>query len=86
MVMANTKVGTLSEILSTRSRAIFPYRINFENIGLEALTKMKEWCEENCKGLWRCEQFFALYFQFENNYDATMFMLRWGTAEGNKLK
>jgi hypothetical protein len=86
MVMANTKVGTLSEILSTRSRAVFPYRINFETVDLDVLTKMEMWCEENCLGLWRCEKFFALYFQFENDHDATMFMLRWGTAEGNKLK
>jgi hypothetical protein len=47
---------------------------------------MKEWCEEKCEGLWRCESFHALYFQFEQERDATMFMLRWGSAEGNKLK
>ena len=86
MVMAKTKIGSLNDILSTRSRAVFPYRINFESVGLDTLTKMKEWCEVNCKSIWRCEQFFAIYFQFENDYDATMFMLRWGQAEGNKLK
>jgi hypothetical protein len=84
--MANTKIASLNEILATRVRAVFPYRINFETVNLDALSKMKTWCEENCSGTWRCENFFALYFQFENDYDATMFMLRWGTAEGNKLK
>jgi hypothetical protein len=47
---------------------------------------MKQWCEDNCKSIWRCEHFHALYFQFENDYDATMFMLKWGTKEGNKLR
>ena len=47
---------------------------------------MKEWCETNCKGIWRNEQEHALYFQFSDDYDATMFMLRWGSAEGNELK
>jgi hypothetical protein len=86
MVMVKTKVGSLNEILGTRSRAVFPYRINFDTIGYEQLPKMKQWCEDNCKSIWRCEHFHALYFQFENDYDATMFMLKWGTKEGNKLK
>ena len=84
--MAKTKIGTLNEILGTRSRAVFPYRINFDYIGYGLLPEMKQWCEDNCKSIWRCEHFHALYFQFENDYDATMFMLKWGTREGNKLK
>jgi hypothetical protein len=47
---------------------------------------MREWCFEKCTGLWRCEATHALYFQFEESRDATMFMLRWGGADGNKLK
>ena len=84
--MAKTKIGSLNEILGTRSRAVFPYRINFDTVGYDNLTLMKQWCEDNCKSIWRHEQFFAIYFQFEDDYDATMFMLRWGQAEGNKLK
>ena len=84
--MAKTDVGTLNEILATRARAVFPYRINFECIGYDMLYEMKRWCEDNCKSIWRCEPFHALYFQFENDHDATMFMLRWGSAPGNKLK
>jgi hypothetical protein len=80
------KTPTLSSILSTRARATFSYRINFDTIGYETLPKMKEWCETNCKGLWRSETYHALYWQFEDDYDATMFMLRWGGAEGNRLK
>jgi hypothetical protein len=72
--------------LATRARAVFPYRINFERIGYETLPKMKEWCKANCKGLWRNEQVHAIYFQFENDYDAMMFMLKWGSAKGNELK
>ena len=80
------KVASVSEILATRARATFSHRINFDKVGYETLPKMKTWCDENCQGLWRNEQVHALYFQFENDRDATMFMLRWGTAEGNKLK
>jgi hypothetical protein len=84
--MAKTKVATLGELLATRARAVFPYRINFDKINYTTLPLMKQWCEDNCKSLWRCESYHALYFQFEQSRDATMFMLRWGGAEGNKLK
>jgi hypothetical protein len=79
-------IGSINEILSTRSRATFNYRINFDNIKLGNVKKMNDWCEEKCQGIWRSETYHALYFQFELEQDATMFMLRWGTAEGNKLK
>jgi hypothetical protein len=80
------KVGSVNEILATRSRATFSYRINFDNIRLGNVEKMNRWCEDNCQGLWRAETYHALYFQFAEERDATMFMLRWGTADGNKLK
>lgn len=80
------KIANVREIMATRARATFGYRINFDSINMDNLYKMKEWCEENCQGLWRNEQYYAIYWQFENEKDATMFMLRWGTAEGNKLK
>ena len=86
MVTEKTKVTTLNEILATRARMMFPYRINFDVIDYHNLSKMKLWCEDNCKGIWRCEHFHALYFQFSDDYDATMFMLRWATADGNKLR
>ena len=80
------KVASVNEILATRARATFSYRINFDKLGYDNLPKMKAWCEEKCQGLWRSEQYYAIYWQFELEKDATMFMLRWGTAEGNKLK
>jgi len=80
------KIATLNNILATRARATFSHRINFQEVGYETLPKMKEWCEENCTGLWRNEQVHAVYFQFEEDRDATMFMLRWGGAEGNTLR
>jgi len=84
--MAGTKVATLNELLATRARAVFPYRINFEKVGYDTLPLMKEWCETHCKGIWRAEHFHALYFQFSDDYDATMFMLKWGGGKGNELK
>jgi hypothetical protein len=80
------KIASVRDILATRARAVFPYRINFQSIGYEAVPKMKAWCETNCEGLWRSETHYALYFQFEEEKDATMFMLRWGSAEGNILR
>jgi hypothetical protein len=82
----NVMLPSIREVLATRARAVFPYRINFNKVGYQSLPKMKQWCEGNCKSLWRCESTHALYFQFEDDYDATMFMLRWGSAEGNELK
>ena len=84
--MGLSDVTTLNEILATRARAVFPYRINFQTIGYETLPEMKQWCDTNCKGIWRNEQVHAIYFQFSDDYDATMFMLRWGSANGNKLR
>ncbi len=80
------KIASIQEVLATRVRATFPYRINFINIGYETLPKMELWCEEKCEGLWRSSKVHALYFQFELDRDATMFMLRWASAEGNVLK
>ena len=79
-------ISDIKTILATRARATFSHRINFDKVGYTTLPKMKEWCEEKCEGLWRCESTHALYFQFEEERDATMFMLRWGGAEGNQLK
>ncbi len=79
-------IGSINEILATRSRATFNYRINFDAVGYNTKNDMNSWCDENCQGLWRSQTFHALYWQFENERDATMFMLRWGTAEGNKLR
>ncbi len=80
------KTATINDILATRSRAVFSYRINFDRIGYDNLEPMRSWCHNNCQGLWRCESTHALYFQFELDTDATMFMLRWGGAKGNELK
>jgi hypothetical protein len=80
------KVASVNEILATRARATFSYRINFDNIKIGNVKPMNEWCESNCRGLWRSETYHALYWQFEDEQDATMFMLRWAQAEGNKIK
>jgi len=78
--------ANIQEILVTRARTQFSHRINFDNIKLGNVALMCKWCEQNCTGLWREENYHALYFQFEESRDATMFMLRWGSADGNKLK
>jgi len=80
------KIANVQEILATRARATYSHRINFSNIQLGNVDKMNKWCEEHCQDLWRSETYHALYFQFAEERDATMFMLRWGTADGNKLK
>ena len=80
------KIASVNDILATRVRATFSHRINFDSIQLSNVEKMNAWCEENCQGLWRSERYYAIYWQFELEKDATMFMLRWGSAEGNKLR
>jgi hypothetical protein len=80
------KIASVQEVLATRARATFSHRINFDTVGYETLPLMKQWCEQNCEDIWRCEQVHAIYFQFAGEQDATMFMLRWGGASGNKLK
>lgn len=80
------KIANVKEIMATRARATFSHRINFHEVGYLTMPKMKEWCEANCTGIWGYHSTHALYFQFSEERDATMFMLRWGAAEGNKLK
>jgi hypothetical protein len=82
MVMAKTKLGTIDEVLSTRVRAVFPYRVNFDQINVAQIEEMAVWCINNCRALWREEHYHALYFQFEDDYDAMMFMLKFG-GRGN---
>ena len=82
MVLAKTRVGTINEVLSTRARAVFPYRVNFDQIQLSQITEMADWCINNCKELWREEHYHALYFQFTDERDAVMFMLKFG-GRGN---
>jgi maleate cis-trans isomerase len=82
----NMEIASLREIMATRARAVFSHRINFADISHENLEKMEQWCLDNCEGLWDKHTQFALYFRFEEERDATMFMLRWGSAEGNRLR
>lgn len=79
-------IPKIHDILATRARATFSHRVNFDTIGYESMDQMRQWCEENCRGLWRLQHVHALYFQFEEERDAVMFMLRWGTAAGNRLR
>lgn len=80
------KTASLNEIMATRARATFRYRVNFDSVPLQNLEDMRAWCVDNCQDLWRCESYHALYFQFADDHDAMIFMLRWSNAEGNKLK
>jgi hypothetical protein len=80
------KTATIEDVLATRMRSEWPYRVNFDQIGYHALDEMKQWCEKNCQGQYRFEHVHALYFQFKEERDAFLFKLRWSTAEGNVLK
>lgn len=84
--MALISLPNVKQILATRARATFSHRINFETVGYLNIDQMKWWCEENCQGIWKSETHHALYWQFELEQDAMMFMLKWSGAEGNKLK
>lgn len=77
---------SISQVMATRARATYSHRINFQSISYDKLDTMKEWCYDNCRDMWRHETTHAIYWQFADEQDAMMFTLRWGTAEGNKLK
>ena len=74
---AGTKIATLNEVLATRVKIEFRYRFDFAEFPYEAFHEAKRWCERNCQGIWHIESTHALYFQFDNDRDATMFMLKW---------
>jgi hypothetical protein len=76
MAQAN-KVASLNDILATRMKMSFKYRVDFSTFGYEDFHKAKEWCETNCEGIWHIESVHALYFQFDSERDVTMFMLKW---------
>lgn len=78
MANMSLKIATLNDILATRSKMVWAHRINFESLAIADVEEMKTWCEKNCSDLWRCEQYYALYFQFSDDKDATMFMLKYG--------
>ncbi len=80
--MAKTKIASLNELLATRARTVFPYRVNFNNITHNQIEEMASWCINNCKEPWREEHYHALYFQFTDERDAMMFMLKFG-GRGN---
>ena len=80
--MAGTKIATLNEILVTRAKIKFPHRVNFDNITRNQIEEMSVLCIDNCKDLWREEHYHALYFQFADDKDAMMFMLKFG-GRGN---
>lgn len=81
--MAGTKIGSLNELLASRARASFRYRVDFDS--RVDVNEINAWCEKNCRGLWRKNYTYAVYYQFEDDYDATMFMLRWGGTSGTEL-
>lgn len=78
-MIAKTKTGTLDDILATRVKTVWPYRINFgpEPVNYDRWSAMKQWCEDHCEGRWNVEQTHALYFQFDSERDAIKFSLRW---------
>ena len=80
------KIASIEQILATRVRATFPYRIDFERLGYNNIDPMEDWCKEKCQGLWQSHHTYSIYFRFEDEKDAIMFMLRWSTADGNKIK
>lgn len=77
------RTGSLQEILATRVRTTYPYRVNFKSLTSEEFINREKWCQSNCKGIWRGHRNFAEYFQFQEDSDAIMFMLKWG---GDKTK
>lgn len=77
-MIAQTRIGTLNEILATREKMKFSHRINLSSD--KNYKEMSTWCHENCKGIWRGNNWSATYFQFDDSDDALMFSLKWGSS------
>jgi hypothetical protein len=75
----NLKIASINQILGTRARAMFRHRINFGSLPQATVEQMNDWCKQNCTGLWHSHHIYSLYWQFEDEKDATMFMLKWGS-------
>ncbi len=75
--MAKTKIATLEEILATRVKQQWMYRVDI-NANTHELKEMSDWCQTKTTGKWRYNERIVDYFQFENDSDAMMFMLKFG--------
>ena len=71
------RIATLDEILSTRVKQSWQYRVDIDATQAE-IDRMTAWCENNVKGTWRVSTQYIDYFQFEKDSDAMMFMLKFG--------
>lgn len=81
-MQAGTKIATLGQLLATRVKVTWPYRINLRVNSAAELDKMRDWCENHAKGKWRVSTEFIDYFQFQDDADAVMFMLKFGGSRG----
>ena len=82
-MQAGTKVATLEQLLATRAKVTWPFRINFNMPTRAEVHKMYAWCETNAVGKWNASTEFADYFQFQDERDAVMFMLKFGGTRGS---
>lgn len=68
----------LEQLLATRVRINFRYRVNLSpGTDYVKLKEIDEWCRTHCKGPWQSNDKFAVYYQFEDERDATLFTLKW---------
>ena len=66
--------------MNTRVKQHWMYRVDI-NASREERNKMIAWCNSNVKGAWRNSEVFVDYFQFEEDADAMMFMLKFGGSK-----
>ena len=76
----------LDHILRTRVRATFRHRVDFERIDPRKIDEIKRWCETNCRDIWKFNYSYGdiggYYLQFDDDQDAMMFVLKWGSQGG----
>jgi hypothetical protein len=73
-------IASINDILCSRERIRFRYRINITPTSDAQYNSVVDWCQEHCTDVWRSTNYhmYATYFQFDDEKDVTMFMLRWG--------
>lgn len=75
---SGTSIGSIDEVLATRVKRYYPYRINFDSkkFDRDRMDAMTAWCRITCEGRWQSHTTYAQYFQFEIERDALLFSLK----------
>jgi hypothetical protein len=73
--MTIKEIPSLREILSTRSRE-FPHKVKLTNLEIDR-KEINDWCMLNCIYLYKNYSYNPKSWEFSDDRDATLFILKW---------